>query len=170
MVRNTTGKDSPQDVGTPTDLFYAINQHFEFTIDLAATKQNRKCPLWFGPGQEDTSIMNWSDFLSDGNDFSNLGKNHVCWMNPPHGNIGPFYERLAQIYDMRGPTVVSLVPFDKAGWYQEFARGRVGHWWIGRVKYVGYSHTTGKDQVLHIWDRRFTGCFKDWDWRTDTFY
>jgi phage N-6-adenine-methyltransferase len=55
---------------TPDDLFKKLDQEFHFTLDVCATKHNKKCKRFFSP-EDDGLSQDWSG--------------EVCWMNPPYG-------------------------------------------------------------------------------------
>ena len=163
MVRVSSGKDSPQEVGTPQDLFDAVNKNFNFRWDLASTKELAKCEYYFGPDHEfathrDSLEVDWTSLKGP------------LWLNPPHGNITPFYEKCRKNQIKNGPLIVSLVPLDQADWYLHNAHGNVVQWNVGRIKYNGYKWSTSRDQVIHIWDLKYSGVNKIWKWKEDKFY
>ena len=64
---------------TPPELFDRYNRKYGFTIDLAASESNHKCPEWYGlrldpilevPTLIDAFAQTWG------------GR---CWLNPPYG-------------------------------------------------------------------------------------
>jgi len=104
---------------TPNDVFNALDEHFNFTLDVAATKENTKCKKYFTE-KDDGISQNW-------------GYN-VCWMNPPYSNIKGWMRKAETAY-AAGATVVCLVPArtDTAWWHdyamkateRRFIRGRI---------------------------------------------
>ena len=54
---------------TPQDLFDRLNRAFRFTVDVCATDENAKVPLYYTK-ERDGLKYEW---------FGN------CWMNPPYG-------------------------------------------------------------------------------------
>lgn len=63
---------------TPQWLFDELNAEFDFTIDLCASRENRKCPLHL------------EDYLNT--DVIAL-RNQSSFMNPPYSNPKPFIEK-----------------------------------------------------------------------------
>lgn len=92
---------------TPELLFNALDAEFDFALDVAASEDNHKCPLWLGP----TNIAsNYRDGLSF--PWRLLLQNTTCaaWMNPPYSKVGPFMKKAAEQTYQGGCTVVALVP------------------------------------------------------------
>jgi phage N-6-adenine-methyltransferase len=89
---------------TPQDFFDVIAAEFEFTVDVAATRENRKCVDYFGPGSplgEDGLTANWAQF----------GSLSRCWCNPPYsrGLQAKFIAKAAEGRE-RGVLTVLLLP------------------------------------------------------------
>lgn len=76
---------------TPPDFFNALNQEFQFDLDVCALPENAKCPNFFSP--EDNGLaQEWT-----GN----------CWCNPPYGReIGKWVKKAAE----SNTLVVMLLP------------------------------------------------------------
>jgi phage N-6-adenine-methyltransferase len=91
---------------TPQAFFDALNAEFEFGLDVAATLENRKTPLYCGPGSmggcADALSVSWA-FITDG------GRLGACWMNPPYSQCRAFIGKAAAEARL-GATVVCLVP------------------------------------------------------------
>lgn len=68
--------DRKDDWGTPQELFNELNQRFKFFIDLAATKKNTKCKLFY----KDSLVRTWP-------------KKRVGWLNPPFSKAEQFFEK-----------------------------------------------------------------------------
>jgi phage N-6-adenine-methyltransferase len=77
---------------TPEAFFDLMHREFRFTLDVAATYDNAKCPLFLS----DSLGVEW-----DG----------VCWCNPPYsrGLQGKFIAKAAD-ERLRGVTTVMLLP------------------------------------------------------------
>lgn len=81
---------------TPQDLFDELNNEFHFGIDLAATKENTKCPVYFDMSMDALSFP-WP-----------IGE--TCWLNPPYGRgVGRWVEK-AYKDSINGTTIVCLLP------------------------------------------------------------
>jgi phage N-6-adenine-methyltransferase len=104
---------------TPQKLFTDLDGEFHFTIDVAATPENAKCPRFF-TRQEDGLIQNWEG---------------TCFCNPPYGPRVGLWIKKAQESARRGATVVCLIPArtDTTWWHDfvmpygevRFIRGRL---------------------------------------------
>ena len=111
------------DWATPPDFYAALDAEFGFTLDVCATPENAKHPVYFTP-TEDGLAQDWGG--------------HVCWMNPPYGRqIGKWMAK-AYTASQRGATVVCLVPSrtDTRWWHDYAARGEV-RFVRGRLRFVG---------------------------------
>lgn len=87
---------------TPRSLFDALNAEFHFTLDVCATPENAKLPLFF-TREMDGLAQDW--------------RGHVCWMNPPYGRaIGAWVEKAATC----GARAVALLPArtDTRWWHE----------------------------------------------------
>lgn len=68
---------------TPSDFFNALNDRFDFSYDLAATRENSKAPLCFT--KEDNSLSkNWNRVKGN------------CWMNPPFSLAKEFFKKASE--------------------------------------------------------------------------
>lgn len=108
---------------TPNDLFARLNHEFAFTLDVAATFENAKCPCFFSPG-DDGLAKDWGG--------------NVCWMNPPYGSAIARWMRKAFESSLRGATVVCLVPArtDTAWWHDYAMRAHERRFLRGRVRFL----------------------------------
>lgn len=108
---------------TPKELFDKLNEEFNFDLDVAATKENRKCNWYFDKNEEfcfDSLGITWAESTYNGNYPKN------CWMNPPYsrGNINKFCKK-AYEESQKGCTVVGLLPSDlSTKWYQNWIFGK----------------------------------------------
>lgn len=55
---------------TPQGFFDKINAEFNFTLDAAATHENRKCTKYYNE-QDNALVKSWD--------------NEIVWCNPPYG-------------------------------------------------------------------------------------
>lgn len=103
---------------TPWEFFHKVNRRFHFTVDVCATRRNRKCMEYFSV-KNDALKKKWRG---------------VCWMNPPYGRDIQHWIRKAYVSSRRGATVVCLIPArtDTAWWHDYcmcgtiyFIRGRL---------------------------------------------
>jgi site-specific DNA-methyltransferase (adenine-specific) len=108
---------------TPPDLFSLLDREFCFTLDVCATRANRKCPAYFTRAQ-DALRRRW------------VG---TCWMNPPYGRAIVAWVAKARREARHGTTVVGLLPArtDTAWWQDTVMRAREIRLLRGRIRFVG---------------------------------
>jgi hypothetical protein len=103
-----------EDWGTPQWLFDALRGIFDFKVDLAANRYNRKLERYLSPAE---------DFLSGG--FDTLLKVYPdifwsrewAWCNPPYGTAG-CGKWMKSIFTV--PNTASLIPASVgAKWYRQ---------------------------------------------------
>jgi phage N-6-adenine-methyltransferase len=128
---------------TPPKLFEQLNKEFSFTCDVAASRENRLCKMYFDEaGNALNPICDWFD--------SN-------WCNPPYSKILPWVQK-ARIEHEKGKTIVMLVPADTSvKWFKEayescnevrFISGRLSFINADTQKPVSGNN---KGSVLFIW-------------------
>lgn len=85
--------------GTPTDFFAALDAEFHFTLDAAASPENKKCELYFGFGgiADDALNEDWG------------GEDSVVFLNCPYSIAGAFVRKAREEAD-KGAVVVLLLP------------------------------------------------------------
>ena len=106
---------------TPPDLFAKLDAEFGFTVDVCATRDNAKCPLYYSP-QIDGLRMEWRG---------------VCWMNPPYGRQIKKWVQKAYMSSLQGATVVCLLPArtDTSWWHNYIKRAHEIRFIRGRLKF-----------------------------------
>lgn len=144
---------SVDDRATEPGFFGALDQRFDFTIDVAASSDNTKLPRFF---DEDMNglLQPW-----DG---------ERVWCNPPYSNIEPWVEKAWQ--ESGTPLLVMLLPANRTeqAWWQdliepfrdrpgsplttEFIRGRLRFIAPGASR-IGPNERPPFGVVLAIWDR-----------------
>lgn len=81
---------------TPQDFFDEINKEFHFTLDVAATHENRKCTKYFNI-KDDALTKSWA--------------NEIIWCNPPYGReLGKWVLKAHDEAQGFNTTVVMLIP------------------------------------------------------------
>lgn len=96
---------------TPPALFAAMNDEFDFCIDIAASRQNALCNIYFS---EECSALerNW---WPEGKKWSGS----YGFLNPPYSDIVPWVRKAAE-QSQNGIGCVMLVMADTSvGWYKE---------------------------------------------------
>lgn len=109
---------------TPQDFFDALNEEFNFELDVCALPENAKCERYFTP-EQDGLTQEWSG---------------TCWCNPPYGReIGKWIEKAAK----STATVVMLLPArTDTRWFHEWVLPCAEIRWIkGRLKFGGAANS-----------------------------
>ncbi len=116
---------------TPRRIFDPLNYEFRFGIDLAASKKNRLCGSWFGPGHDDGK---YNDSLSI--DWNGVAA--ALWLNPPYGKGIDRWVRKAYEESAKGALVVALLPANMdSGWMHDWVLGKAELRFIrGRVQFT----------------------------------
>lgn len=116
---------------TSPEVFLPLDKRFFFTIDVAATAQNRKCGRYFS--------------IEDNGLAQSWAREHV-WCNPPYSNIRPWVEKAWKEQPEAG-LIVMLLPANRTeqAWWQECVepfRDRLGsplrtEFIKGRLRFIG---------------------------------
>lgn len=150
------GASERDNLGTDPALFAKLHERFGFTIDVAATPVNAKCPVFYTL-EDDGLALTW--------------KGRV-WCNPPYSAIGAWVEKAWTEWGrQRGPElIVMLLPANRPeqGWWQEkvepyrdrphmplrteFLRGRP-RFVLPGAESIGPNERQPFGCVLLIWER-----------------
>ena len=110
---------------TPDALFQELNNEFGFTLDVAATIENRKTEKYYDKNQ-DGLLQSWD---SDG----------AVWCNPPYGReIGKWVKKAYE--ESKRNVVVLLIPArtDTSYWHDYiFPYAKEIRYLRGRIKFSG---------------------------------
>lgn len=108
---------------TPQFLFDALDAEFRFTLDAAASMDNRKCRVFYSVHQ-DAFRLQWRG---------------TVWLNPSYGKgIDRWLEKAKRSAVENGATVVVLVPArTDTNWWFDHARFGEVRFLKGRLKFVG---------------------------------
>ena len=108
---------------TPRSLFKDLDDEFNFTIDVCATKDNTKCERFYNK-QSNGLAQSW--------------ENEIAFMNPPYGReIGTWIEK-AYRESLNGAIVVCLIPArtDTRYWHDYIFPNAEVRFLKGRVKFL----------------------------------
>lgn len=163
--RITTGKDSRQDYSTPEDFIDVVRRRFgPPVLDLAASADNAKAPVWFGPGgvHEDALAVPWSpspspEKVPDG----------LRWLNPPFANIAPWARKCISAAEC-GAEILLLVPAAVgSNWFADYVAGHAMVYLLnGRLCFDGKNVYTKDCLLAHYRPSGACGiCI--WKWRTE---
>jgi phage N-6-adenine-methyltransferase len=138
---------------TPPELFERLDREFRFTLDVCATRANRKCTAYFS-NERNGLRQAWS------------GR---CWMNPPYGRaIGRWIAKALQ--ESRKALVVALLPArtDTAWWQDGVMRAREIRLLRGRLRFVGAKAPAPFPSAIAVFTQHkqtASPCVRAWDWR-----
>lgn len=123
-------ESAKQDWETPIDLFDKMNDEFHFTLDAAASYENKKVNRFFN--KEDNGLLkDWS--------------NEIVWLNPPYGDGKSKlidWIKKAELERHKGATTVMLIPArTNTNWFHDIClkHGEV-RFVRGRPKFGGADH------------------------------
>ncbi|MEJ7787336.1 MAG: DNA N-6-adenine-methyltransferase [Solirubrobacteraceae bacterium] len=104
QVRRRGANPKVDDRQTAPEVFAALHKRFRFTVDVAASAQNKKLERFYTPA-EDGLAQPW-------------GGERV-WCNPPYSSIEPWVEK-AWAESQRADLIVMLLPANRTeqGWWQ----------------------------------------------------
>jgi len=116
---------------TPQDLYDSLNLEFKFSLDAAATQENRKC-LHYIPRESDSLTAPWFDIVGT----------KPIWLNPPYSKIRQFMEKAYREAE-RGCTVVCLIPSrtDTRWWHDYVMKAQEIRLIKGRLKFGGSTNS-----------------------------
>ncbi|MFT6926144.1 MAG: phage N-6-adenine-methyltransferase [Psychromonas sp.] len=112
--------DDKNSWSTPEWLFAAVNNEFDFKVDIAANNKNTKCNSYIDIEQNALIMNNWADATPL---LETLAFKAV-WINPPYsrGMIKLFMDKAYQQCRQNKITVVLVVPSTAdARWWPENA-------------------------------------------------
>lgn len=125
---------------TPQELYDEIDAEFKFTLDVAATAENAKCP----------------DFFTEYDDGLSQSWHGVCWCNPPYGRVLVKWIRKAIRETWNGVTTVMLLPArTNTKWFHDLCMAFGDVRFIkGRPKFGGADHGLPQPLCLVIFRGR----------------
>ncbi len=141
---------------TPHDLFAVLDDEFNFTLDVAASKENSKCKVFIS-AEQDALVSTWGD---------------VNWCNPPYSKTKWFLARAVEMAAF-GHTSVLLIPArtDTKMWHGYVSQADEVRFLKGRVKFVGGQASAPFPSAVVVFRPRPHGFYSrgthywTWDWR-----
>ena len=126
---------------TPKEIFNKLNYEFNFTGDVAASKENALCKNFYTE-QDNALEQEWF--------YSN-------WLNPPYSDITPWMDKAIEQHS-KGKTVVMLVPADTSvQWFKKaFDSCTECRFISGRISFINAETQkpvsgNNKGSVIFIW-------------------
>lgn len=144
---------SKQDYQTPDKLIRAVEDRFgDLLWDLAATKENTKCPYFITP-EMDSFKQPWHELAGN------------LFLNPPFEKIGPWAEKCRDESRL-GASIFMLVPASVgSNWFRDYVHGWAYVLALNpRVTFVGCTTCYPKDLVICVYSNGLTG-FDVWRWK-----
>ena len=135
---------------TPQDLFDRLNEEFGFTLDVAASEENKKCEEFYS--KEDNGLeRSWK---TEG----------AVWCNPPYGKGVGKWVRKAWEEWQDGAEVVLLIPArTDTKWFHEYILGKAEVRFLkGRLRFGGCETTAPFPSMVVV----FNGLNMDEDGET----
>lgn len=134
---------------TPDDLFYELDNVYQFDLDVCAQRHNAKCKRYIPP-ERNGLVQSWK-----GN----------CWMNPPYGRtIKQWVEKAFNEWQKGGCCVVCLLPartdtamFHNYIWDAAIGRPFEGvqvHFLRGRLTFKGASNPAPFPSMIVVFGNR----------------
>lgn len=96
---------------TPPEVFAVLTREFNFAVDVAASKENTFCEIYFS---EECSALE-RDWFPTGKNWAGL----YAWCNPPYSDIGPWVSKAAEQASKGMGTVMLVMADTSVGWYKE---------------------------------------------------
>lgn len=146
---------------TPPSLFWRYNDRWQFTLDGAASMENKLCNTFCtiaGTATTDADGRVYAVSLDDGLTYPWTG--HRVWLNPPYGRglLEPFIEKADRENRLHGVIVVALVPVrtEQPWWHRYVIPAEREHrltidWIEGRLRYDGLETAAPFASCVLIW-------------------
>lgn len=128
---------------TPQDLFDKLNKEFDFTIDVAANKENAKCKKFYTK-EEDGLSKEW---------------NGSVWCNPPYGkDIGKWVKKAYESKNNCSCIVMLLPSRTDTKWFHEYILNKAEIRFLkGRLKFGNSKNSAPFPSIIVVFkqDRSF---------------
>ena len=153
FVNKSSTVESEKDLWqTPKGIFNALDQEFNFDIDICASERNHLCDDYFS--EKVSALENrWSHHSRNGRLF----KNKICFLNPPYSQTKLFIEKAAEQANVNNITVVALVNANTdTQWFADAVKSaNEVRLLTGRVGFIkstgGKSNGNTKGQCVIVW-------------------
>lgn len=152
--------NSKQDYGTPESFIRAVTNRFgNIDVDLAATYENTKAPVWLTP-EKDSLTFDWMKF-DQGSRFPGAR----CWLNPPFAHITPWAQKCKE-EAARGAHILFLTPASVGSeWFAKHVWGHAKVYALRpRLVFVGETTPYPKDLILSYFRPNAGEHFELWKW------
>ncbi|QZI90837.1 hypothetical protein MYOV066v1_p0059 [Vibrio phage PS15B.3] len=123
---------------TPQALFDYYDKRFGFTLDLAASEDNKLCSQFIGKDEDALSrdVVDEKIYRFNNADYENQGM--AIWCNPPYSDIMPWVNQCVNISNDHRVPVVMLIPADTSvKWFKAaFKNCSECHFISGRISFI----------------------------------
>lgn len=129
-----------------------LEQYGPFDLDVAASAETAKAPVWFGPDHPDPTLR---DALDLGGLWARYGQR--AWLNPPYSQIAAFLDRATrEVQIAPGFELVCLLPArtDTRWWHTHIWLGSASRHRVeveflrGRLKFSGSANSAPFPSVV----------------------
>ena len=122
---------------TPRWLFDRLNERFLFSIDVAATRENRLCDAWYD-SHDDGLTQSWE------------GERVFC--NPPYSQISLWAHKFA-FEAKNAALIVALIParVDTRWWQDHIVKADLVHFIRGRLRFGDSKNSAPFPSALAFW-------------------
>ncbi len=147
---------SKQDYSTPKEFIEAAEARFgPIAMDLAASEDNRKAPLWLGLDKGLSSLEC---------DWRKESCGDLCFLNPPFSHIAPWAKKCHE-EGQKGCRIVFLVPASVgSNWWRDWVHNKAYvHMLNGRLTFDGCKDPYIKDMALIQYGYGLQG-YGIWTW------
>jgi len=155
MARQSTGRGSKQDYGTPPEFLLAVKDRLgikDFAIDLAADSSNAVTNIYYGT-EANSLAQDWHKI------------NGWLWLNPPFTDITPWV-RKAHEERIRGARIAVLVPLSFAEWWDYWVDDKAYVLMLaGRLQFVGATSSYPKECALLLYTPEGQRGYELWRWK-----
>jgi phage N-6-adenine-methyltransferase len=121
---------------TPPALFASLDRIFHFELDVCATPENAKCPVFFTK-EQDGRKQDWRQLR--------------CFCNPPYGRqIGPWVKK-----SYEASQAGALVCRTDTAWFHDYVKYRAEiHFLRGRIIFGEAKHNAPFASMIAIYGKR----------------
>ncbi|HVI39170.1 MAG TPA: DNA N-6-adenine-methyltransferase [Anaerovoracaceae bacterium] len=154
MARQSTGRGSKQDYGTPPEFITAVGMRLrdDFTWDLAASQENAIAECFYT--EADNSLnQRWHELAG------------WLWLNPPFTDITPWVKK-AYLESQLGARIAVLVPLSFAEWWDYWVDDKAYVLMLaGRLQFVGATSSYPKECALLLYTPEGQRGYELWRWK-----
>lgn len=143
---------------TPLDLWTFVHQQWKPTLDVCASAENTKCPVFF-TAEQDAFTRVWD------------APNNVCWCNPPSSEVARWIKECwEQAFRDPNQTVVCLVQAGVGSkWFQEYHQYATTYLLSPRPQFIPpkgiKASSNARDYMLMVFSMEATGNIWACEWK-----